>query len=69
MDSEYHKQSEINKEGEDDGPSIGNVFQSTWLRCLIPSCDEMDRIFLGNRLNFLFHVSPIFWIVLRFKQK
>ena len=61
-------QTKNKKEVCDDLSNSSNVFQSTWLRRLIPSSDEVDRIFLGNRLNFLFRVSPIFWIVFRFKQ-
>jgi hypothetical protein len=54
---------------EDDLPDSGNILQSSRLRCLIPRSDAMDGVFLGNRFNLLFHVCPIFWLILFAKSK
>ena len=48
---------------EDDLPDSSNIFQSSRIRRSISCSDELDRIFLGNRFNLLFHVSPIFWVL------
>jgi len=54
---------------EDDLPDSSNVLQSSGIRCIISCGDAMDRVFLGNRLNLLFHVCPIFWLILFIKSK
>jgi len=69
MDGEYHKQTDIIKESEDDGPSISNILQSSGIRRSVSSSDEMDGFVLGNGLNLLFHVCPIFWLILFTKSK
>lgn len=46
-----------------------DVLQSSGVRRSLCACDEVDRFVLGNRLRFLFHVSPLLWIVLLFLQK
>jgi hypothetical protein len=62
MDPE-HKDNESQKKDPDSCPDPSNVFQSTRIRRFIRSCDEVDRVILGNRFNLLFHISPIFWII------
>jgi hypothetical protein len=62
------------KESDDEEHSNGmsntsDLLQSTRIRRSISCCDEMDRIFLGNRFNLLFHICPIFWLILLFKSK
>ena len=54
---------------EDDLPDSGNILQSSRIRRLIPSCNGMDRLILGNGFNLLFHVCPIFWLILFAKSK
>jgi hypothetical protein len=51
------------KEDENALPDSSDVLQSARVRCFIRFSNEMDELILDNRLNFLFHISPIFWIV------
>ena len=62
------RQEKIGKTEEPD-PDPSNVLQPAWLRRLVRSCDEVDRIFLENRSHFLFHISFIFWIVVLLTSK
>lgn len=68
MDGDSEK-NEKNIGSENDLSDPGDLFQSARIRRSICISDEMDRIFLGNRFNFLFHVSPIFWLILFAKSK
>jgi hypothetical protein len=54
---------------EDDLSDSSNILQSSRIRCSFPCGDAMDRIFLGNRFNLLFHICPIFWLILLIKSK
>ena len=63
MDTNSNKQN-AKKEHPDDSVGIGYVFQSPWIRCSLRYCDEVDRILLDNRWNFLLPISTIFWSIL-----
>lgn len=70
MDSESYifknKKSKRNfskKEVENDVSDTSDFLQSSRVRCIIRFSNEMDELVLGNGLNFLFHISPILWIV------
>jgi hypothetical protein len=54
---------------EDDLPDSSNVLQSSGIRRIISCGDAVDRVFLGNGFNLLFHICPIFWLILLFKSK
>jgi hypothetical protein len=40
-----------------------DILQSPRVRRFICFSNEVDELVLDNRFNFLFHVSPIFWII------
>jgi hypothetical protein len=51
------------KEVENDVSDTSDFLQSSRVRRIIRFSNEMDELILDHRLNFLFHISPIFWIV------
>jgi hypothetical protein len=51
------------KEAENDFSDSSDILQSSRVRRFIRFSNEMDELILDNRFNFLFHISPIFWIV------
>lgn len=68
MDGDSEK-NEKNIRSKNDLSDPGDLFQSSRIRRSVCISNEMDRIFLGNRFNFLFHVSLIFWVILFAKSK
>lgn len=68
MDGDSEKNEKITG-SKDDLPDPGNLLQSSRLRRLISCSDGMDRFVLGNGFNLLFHVCPIFWLILLAKSK
>ena len=68
MDGDSEK-NEKNVGSENDMSDPGDLLQSFRVRRSVSSCDGMDRFFLGNGLNLLFHICPIFWLILLFKSK
>jgi hypothetical protein len=51
------------KEVEDSVSNTSDFLQSSRVRRLIRFSDEVDELVLDHRFNFLFHISPIFWII------
>lgn len=70
MDSEHYRIEEKTEEDSYDNVSnTGDIFQPAWLRCALRARDEMDRLILGNRHNFLFHLNPILYLILLFFKR
>jgi len=63
MDSDGKTKKQQNKISNDYCSNDRNLFQSTWIRRIIPSHDELDRFLLDYRYYFLLPVGIIFWIV------
>ena len=57
------------KEYENSISDSRDFFQSFRLRHIIQCNNESYKLLLDNRFNLLFHISPIFWIVLYFIKK
>ena len=56
------------KEDANDLPDPSDLLQSPRVRRFICFSNEVDELILDNRLNFLFHVSPIFWLIFFIRQ-
>lgn len=46
-----------------------NILQPTWFRRAFRPSDELDRFLPANRYYLLFHISPVFWLILLFTKK
>ena len=56
------------KEVENSISDSCDILQSSRVRCFVRFSNEMDELVLDNRLNFLFHISPIFWLIFFIRQ-
>jgi hypothetical protein len=56
------------KEVENDVSDTSDFLQSSRVRRFICFSNEVDELVLDNRLNFLFHISPIFWLIFFIRQ-
>lgn len=75
MDGEsYRKQNKKSKrnfskkEVENRVSDTSDILQSARVRRFICFSNEVDELVLDNRLNFLFHISPIFWLIFFIRQ-
>ena len=75
MDGESYRQTNkksktdfSKKEVENSISNSCDILQSSRVRCFVRFSNEMDELVLDNRLNFLFHISPIFWLIFFIRQ-
>jgi len=60
MESDYCKRKNTE---EDEGSifDIGDLLQPSWIRCPIPSGDDVDRIILAYGCDFLWRIGIFLW--------
>jgi hypothetical protein len=63
------KRQETSTKIEEPDPDSSNILQPSWVRRIVCSSDEVDRIFLENRYYFLLHIGILFWIIFLFTSK
>jgi hypothetical protein len=51
------------QESGDDVPHSGNIFQPTWIRCIIQNGNGLNRFLLDYYFHFLLRLSILLWVI------
>ena len=63
MDSDSEKPSKQRKKNKNSCSCFSNILQPSWVRCPIPSGDDVDEIILDYGCNFLWRIGIALWAV------